>query len=203
MATYNSHNTKQWNDLISAINGGDTSAIATALTAIKTSIDSINTSLSSLSIDVEQDSAQWTNLITAITNQSLNVDLSNITSSVVNNLSNVSGSTTTEAFNVLNSTLDNLYAIGTSGTKSGKGLSVQYITYGKIAVIRCINALKTNVAAHETIVTGLPIPALSSEIYITCEAGVAVYLTPNGELKSLNARNQGNWITFTYMYLTQ
>lgn len=103
MAVYNSHNTKQWEELLNAINGGDTSAIATALTAIKTSIDSITTALSSLSAEIDVNSSQWANLINAITNQSLNVDLSNITSSVVNNLSNVRGSTVTDAFNFLNS----------------------------------------------------------------------------------------------------
>lgn len=156
----------QWQALINAIDGGDTSAIATALGQIKTSIDSIETALGSLSTDVTQDSTQWTNLINAIssgggggggtididatqwsdllteigkgdmtatatalnniynqlnsigfnstqwtnlinaiTNQSLTVDLSNITSSVVSNLSNVSGSTLTDALNALNSTL--------------------------------------------------------------------------------------------------
>ena len=89
----------QWTDLLTSINKGDTTALATALGLIKTSIDSITTSLGSLSINVEQDSTQWTNLINAITNQSLTVDLSNITSSVVSNLSNVTGSTTTDALN--------------------------------------------------------------------------------------------------------
>ena len=107
MAVYNSHNTKQWEELLNAINGGDTSAIATALTTIKTSIDSINTSLGSLSTDVIQDSTQWTNLVNAITNQSLTVDLSSVTSSVVSNLSNVTGSNLTDVINLLNSEIDN------------------------------------------------------------------------------------------------
>lgn len=254
----------QWQALINAISGGDTSAIATALGQIKTSIDNIETALGSLSTDVTQDSTQWTNLINAIssgggggggtididatqwsnllteigkgdmtatatalnniytrlnsigfnstqwtnlvnaiTNQSLTVDLSNITSSVVSNLSNVSGSTLTDALNALNSNLANLYATGASGTKSGKGLSVQYTTYGKFAVIKCISALNSYAAANETLVTGLPIPALTTDAYITCSTGIGVYLTHGGTLKMLNARNQGDWITFTYMYLTQ
>lgn len=254
----------QWQALINAIDGGDTSAIATALGQIKTSIDSIETALVSFSTGVTQDSTQWTNLINAITtgggggggtididatqwsnllteigkgdmsaaatalnniytrlnaigfnstqwnnlvnaitNQSLTVDLSNITSSVVSNLSNVSGSTLTDALNALNSTLANLYATGISGTKSGKGLNVRYITYGKFAVISCINPLNSNVASNETLVTGLPIPALITDTYITCEAGIGVYLTHDGTLKITNARKQGVWITFTYMYLTQ
>ena len=158
----------QWTALINAINGGDTSAIATALGQIKTSINSITTALGSLSTDVTQDSTQWnnlinaissgggggggtididatqwsdllteiakgdmtatatalnniytrlnsigfnstqwTNLVNAITNQSLTVDLSNITSSVVRNLSNVSGATLTDAINFLKSDLTN------------------------------------------------------------------------------------------------
>lgn len=123
MAVYNSHNTKQWDELLNAINGGDTSAIATALTTIKTSIDSITTTLSSFSAEVDVDSTQWTNLITAITNQSLNVDLSNITSSVVNNLSNVSGSTTTDALNTLNSTLNDRDNFFVSDIKNFKDLA--------------------------------------------------------------------------------
>lgn len=97
----------QWQALINAIDGGDTSAIATALGQIKTSIDAIETALGSLSADVTQDSTQWTNLINAITNQSLTVDLSNITSSAVANLSNVIGATVTDVINALNSTLTN------------------------------------------------------------------------------------------------
>lgn len=56
----------QWQALINAIDGGDTTAIATALGQIKTSIDAINTSLGSLSTGVTQDSTQWSDLITAI-----------------------------------------------------------------------------------------------------------------------------------------
>ena len=56
----------QWTALINAINGGDTSAIATALGQIKTSVDGITTALGSLSTDVTQDTTQWTNLINAI-----------------------------------------------------------------------------------------------------------------------------------------
>lgn len=89
----------QWTNLLTSIDKGDTSALATALGLIKTSIDSINTSLGSLSTDVTQNSTQWTNLINAITNQSLTVDLSNITSSVVSNLSDASGSTLTDVIN--------------------------------------------------------------------------------------------------------
>lgn len=56
----------QWQALINAIDGGDTSAIATALGHIKTSIDAIETALGSFSTGVTQDSTQWTNLINAI-----------------------------------------------------------------------------------------------------------------------------------------
>lgn len=59
-------NAPQFQDLINAIQGGDTSAIATALGQIKTSVDGITTALGSLSTDVTQDSTQWTNLINAI-----------------------------------------------------------------------------------------------------------------------------------------
>lgn len=93
----------QWSNLLTSIDKGDTTALATALGLIKTSIDSINTSLGSLNVGVEQDATQWSNLVNAITNQSLTVDLSNVTSSVVSNLSNVSGSTTTDALNTLES----------------------------------------------------------------------------------------------------
>ena len=96
----------QWSNLLTAVNKGDTSALATALGLIKTSIDSINTSLSSLSADVTQDSTQWTNLVNAITNQSLTVDLSNITSDVVSNESAVTpADTVTEALDRLKSDL--------------------------------------------------------------------------------------------------
>ena len=97
----------QWQALINAISGGDTSAIATALGQIKTSIDSIETALGNLSTDVTQNSTQWNNLVNAITNQSLTVDLSNLTSSAVSNLSNVTGATVTDAINLLISTLTN------------------------------------------------------------------------------------------------
>lgn len=93
----------QWSNLLTSIDKGDTSALATALGLIKSSVDSINTSLGSLSVGVSQNATQWTNLVNAITNQSLTVDLSNVTSSVVSNLSNVSGSTTTDALNTLKS----------------------------------------------------------------------------------------------------
>lgn len=56
----------QWTALINAIDGGDTSAIATALGQIKTSIDAIETTLGSLSTGVTQDSTQWTALVNAI-----------------------------------------------------------------------------------------------------------------------------------------
>lgn len=181
----------QWQALINAIDGGDTSAIATALGQIKTSIDAIDTALGSLSADVTQDSTQWTNLINAIssgggggggtididatqwgnllseigkgdmtatatalnniytrlntigfnstqwsnlvnaiTNQSLTVDLSNITSSVVSNLSNVSGSNLTDALNALNSTLDNksIKMIETTLPSNTSTLTVNYPT---------------------------------------------------------------------------
>lgn len=59
-------NQSQFTDLLNAIQGGDTTAIATALGQIKTSIDAINTSLGSLSTGVTQDSTQWSDLITAI-----------------------------------------------------------------------------------------------------------------------------------------
>lgn len=159
----------QWQALINAIDGGDTSAIATALGQIKTSIDSIETALGSLSTDVTQDSTQWTNLINAIssgggggggtididatqwsnllseiakgdmtatatalnniytrlnaigfnstqwnnlvnaiTNQSLTVDFSNITSSVVSNLSNLTGSTVTDVLNLIGTLINGL-----------------------------------------------------------------------------------------------
>lgn len=95
----------QWTALINAIQGGDPTAIVTALGDIKDSINAIETALGSLSTDVTQDATQWTNLVNAITNQSLTVDLSNVTSSVVKNLSNVIGSTVTDAINKLNSDL--------------------------------------------------------------------------------------------------
>lgn len=60
-------NQTQFTDLLNAIQGGDTTAIATALGQIKTSIDSIETALGSLSTGVTQDSTQWNNLINAIT----------------------------------------------------------------------------------------------------------------------------------------
>ena len=78
---------------------------------------------------------------------------------------------------------------------------MRYITYGKFAVISCIAPLNVNVAANETLVTGLPIPALLTDTFITCEGGVGVYLTHNGDLKLTNARSKSTWITFTYMYL--
>lgn len=59
-------NQSQFTDLLNAIQGGDTTAIVTALGQIKTSIDDITTAFGSLSADVTQDSTQWTNLINAI-----------------------------------------------------------------------------------------------------------------------------------------
>lgn len=59
-------NQTQFTELLNAIQGGDTTAIVTALGQIKTSIDTVETALGSLSTDVTQDSTQWTNLINAI-----------------------------------------------------------------------------------------------------------------------------------------
>lgn len=169
----------QWTALINAINGGDTTAIATALNTIKTSIDSITTSLGSLSIDVEQDSTQWTNLLTsidkgdmtatatalgniktsldniytrlnsigfdttqwgnlvnAITNQSITVDLSNITSDVVSNESTVTpADTVTEALDVLKSDLskfDILVENYTTTTDTNGNVAIEGYTNMKI-----------------------------------------------------------------------
>lgn len=63
-------NQSQFTDLLNAIQGGDTTAIVTALGQIKTSIDTINTALGSLSTGVTQDTTQWTNLINAISSGS-------------------------------------------------------------------------------------------------------------------------------------
>lgn len=107
----------QWTNLLTSIDKGDTSALATALGLIKTSVDSINTSLGSLSADVTQDSTQWSNLVNAITNQSITVDLSNITSDVVSNESTVTpADTVTEALDVLKSDLMTQSDYGTIGT---------------------------------------------------------------------------------------
>lgn len=84
----------QWSNLLTEIGKGDMSATATALNNIYTRLNTIGFN-----------STQWTNLVNAITNQSLTVDLSNVTSSVVTNLSNVLGSTVTDAINKLNSDL--------------------------------------------------------------------------------------------------
>lgn len=177
----------QWQALINAIDGGDTSAIATALGQIKTSVDGITSALGSLSTDVTQDSTQWTNLINAIssgggggggtididatqwsnllteiakgdmtatatalnniytrlnsigfnstqwtnlvnaiTNQSLTVDLSNITSSAVTNLSNVTGATVTDVINALNSTLTDTIIGSTTVTKNNKTVMIDF-----------------------------------------------------------------------------
>lgn len=74
----------QWNQLINAINTGDSSAVVTALNTIKNSLD---------------------NITNAISNQTITVDLSDINSDNVLNLSNVTGGNITNAFNNLNSTL--------------------------------------------------------------------------------------------------
>ena len=92
----------QWSNLLTEIAKGDMTATAAALGNIKTSIDSIYTRLNSIGFDT----TQWGNLVNAITNQSLTVDLSNITSSIVSNLSSVTGSNLTEVINILNSEID-------------------------------------------------------------------------------------------------
>ncbi len=74
----------QWNQLINAINTGDSSAVVTALNTIKNSLD---------------------NITNAINNQSITLDLSNINSDNVRNLSSVTGGNITNAFNNLNLTL--------------------------------------------------------------------------------------------------
>lgn len=212
----------QWNQLINAINTGDSSAIVTAISNIKTSIDNIYTRLNAVGFN----STQWDNLVdaintgdssvivtalniiknsldnitNAITNQSITVDLSNINSDNVSNLSNVTGGNVTNAFNTLNSALNNLYTESERGVKSGKGLNVRYFILGKFVFLNCINSLNTNVIAHDTLVTGLPIPAVN-DIYIICETGYGVYMTANGELKALQPRSSGQWVTFSYMYL--
>ena len=117
----------QWNQLINAINTGDSSAIVTAISNIKTSIDNIYTRLNAVGFN----STQWDNLVdaintgdssaivtaisniknsldnitNAISNQTITVDLSSINSSNVSNLSDVTGENITNAFNNLNSTL--------------------------------------------------------------------------------------------------
>lgn len=97
----------QWSDLLTEISKGDMTATATALGNIKTSIDNVYTRLNSIGFDT----TQWGNLVNAIINQSLTVDLSNITSSVVSNLSNVIGATMTDVINSLNSDLNNIQSI--------------------------------------------------------------------------------------------
>lgn len=102
----------QWTNLLTSIDKGDTSALATALGLIKTSVDSINTSLGSLSVGVSQNATQWGNLVNAITNQSITVDLSNITSDVVSNESTVTpADTVTQALDVLKSTLSKYHMV--------------------------------------------------------------------------------------------
>lgn len=91
----------QWNQLINAINTGDSSAIVTAISNIKTSIDNIYTRLNAVGFN----STQWDNLVDSINNQSITVDLSNINSDNVSNLSNVTGGNITNALNYLNSNL--------------------------------------------------------------------------------------------------
>ncbi len=89
----------QWANLLTSIDKGDTSALATALGLIKSSVDAINASLGSLSVGVSQNATQWNNLVNAITNQSLTVDLSNVTSTIVTNLSRITGVTVSDALN--------------------------------------------------------------------------------------------------------
>lgn len=81
----------QWTNLLTSVDKGDMTATATALGNIYTRLNSIGF-----------DTTQWTNLVNAITNQSLTVDLSNVTSDIVSNVSNVSGSSVTAALNELN-----------------------------------------------------------------------------------------------------
>ena len=109
----------QWGNLLTEIGKGDMTATAAALNNIYTRLNSIGFN-----------STQWTNLVNAITNQSLTVDLSNITSSVVSNLSNVSGSNLTDALNALNSTLDNksIKMIETTLPSNTSTLTVNYPT---------------------------------------------------------------------------
>ena len=142
----------QWNQLINAINTGDSSAIVTAISNIKTSIDNIYTRLNAVGFN----STQWDNLVdaintgdssavitalntiknsldnikNAIVNQSITVDLSNINSDNVLNLSNVTGENITNAFNNLNSTLvrkDKMYRFLLNGNVSA-GESFTYIS---------------------------------------------------------------------------
>lgn len=78
---YNLQDTAQWQALINAIGGGDTTAIASALNLIKSSIDNVSN---------------------AISNQSLKVDLSNITSDIVLNNSSVAGTNVSTALDYFN-----------------------------------------------------------------------------------------------------
>lgn len=110
----------QWSDLLTEIAKGDMTATVTALGNIKTSIDNVYTRLNSIGFDT----TQWGNLVNAITNQSLTVDLSNVTSSAVSNLSNLTGSTVTDVLNLIGTLINGLdqkldgglYFRGTLGT---------------------------------------------------------------------------------------
>lgn len=172
----------QWNQLINAIGAGDSSAVVTALNTIKNSLD---------------------NITNAISNQTITLDFSNINSDNVSNLSDVTGSSVSTAFNTLNSKLNNLYTLVTSGIKTGKGLSVRYYKYGKFAVISCITSLDTPVVYDEILVSGLPKPVIIEDSYINCYQGSTIYLTHNGDLRTIYPLSQGTRVIFTYMYLTE
>lgn len=144
----------QWNQLINAINTGDSSAIITAISNIKTSIDNIYTRLNAVGFN----STQWDNLVdaintgdssavitalntiknsldnikNAITNQSITVNLSNINSDNVLNLSNISGNNLTSALNILNiNTKLNVFSIP---FKNG---NINFTKIGNILICLC------------------------------------------------------------------
>lgn len=241
----------QWQALINAIDGGDTSAIATALGQIKTSIDSIETALGSLSTDVTQDSTQWTNLINAIssgggggggnvtidstqwsnllteigkgdmaatatalnniytrlnsigfnstqwnnlvnaiTNQSLTVNLSNITSSVVGNLSNVPGATVTDALNSLTANYQDL----TLGYFSG-----YIIRLGKLRIISLYNGSGDQAPIERTLnVIDKPIANVKIGAWVLVGSNTYgsrfLYLNTTGKLYTDSVISRGGFI---------
>lgn len=95
-------NNAQFNELLTAIQGGDTTAIATALNNIKNSIDNI-----SGGSPVEIDNTQWNSLINAIQSQSITFNLSNLNTDNTLNNSLFNSTNLTTILNLIYNTLFN------------------------------------------------------------------------------------------------
>ena len=163
-------NSTQFNQLLDAIQGGDTTAIVTALNDIKDSIDNISGGGSPIEIDNTQwqdlldeidntdivnalssvglNNTQWNNLVNAITNQQISVslDLNNVNTDNTYNHSNFSNQYVT---GVLNQIYNTLFTLDTNIIQWVKitSFSLVDVYLFKIGIIKFLwlDTAKTNI----------------------------------------------------------